>query len=218
MRNLPKGLPPQVLTECKESWERTLAENQTEHNKNRYRHHEIKAALLEETYHKCVYCESKVGHNCPGDIEHKIPKARRLDLIFDWNNMTIACNECNRRKSDYYDPECMFLDPNVDDVEKLVIHVGPFVFNVPGESRSEVTIRVLELSSFHGRKELLARKVERIELIRNLAERIAREKNPMLKQFMLEDLLEHCTVSEEFSGMIKTFIEGIPGDWANNGS
>jgi len=104
MRNLPKGPPPQVLIENKESWDRTLAVNQTEHNKNRYRHPEIKAALFSETYHKCVYCESKVGHNCPGDIEHKIPKAKRPDLIFDWNNMTIACNECNRRKLEYYDP------------------------------------------------------------------------------------------------------------------
>ena len=33
-----------------------------------------------------------------------------------WDNMTIACSECNRRKLDHYDPECVFLDSNVDDV------------------------------------------------------------------------------------------------------
>jgi hypothetical protein len=86
MRNLPKGLPPQSLTESKESWDRMLGENPSDVNKNRYRHPEIKAALLYETHHKCAYCESKIGHNCPGDIEHKIPKARRQDLIFNWNN------------------------------------------------------------------------------------------------------------------------------------
>jgi hypothetical protein len=111
----------------------------------------------------------------------------------------------------------MFLDPNVDDVENLVIHVGPIVFNVPGEPRSEVTVRMLELNKLESRKELIARKVEKLEQIRNLAERIARENNPVLKKFMLEDLSEHCAVSSEFSGMVKAFIEGIPGDWVNAG-
>jgi len=34
---------------------------------------------------------------------------------------------------------------------------------------------------------------------------------------LIEDLSEHCSVSEEFSGMVKTFVEGIPGNWANKG-
>jgi uncharacterized protein (TIGR02646 family) len=101
VRNLPKGKPPQVLIECKDAWDAKVAENATEYNKNKYRHPEIKEALLSETYHKCAYCESKMGHNCAGDIEHKIPKAKRPDLIFNWNNMTISCNECNRRKLEY---------------------------------------------------------------------------------------------------------------------
>jgi len=49
----------------------------------------------------------------------------------------------------------MFLDPNVDDVEKFVIHIGPIVFNIPGEARSEVTIRVLELTASTRERSLL---------------------------------------------------------------
>jgi uncharacterized protein (TIGR02646 family) len=207
MRNVPKLTPPQVLVDNKPAWDDAVQVNPTDTNKNRYRHADIKARLLEETSDKCVYCESKIGHNCPGDIEHKAPKGKRLDLIFDWDNLTIACNECNRRKLEYYDEACQFLDPNVDDVESLVIHMGPIVFHVPGEVRSELSIRILELDKYDGRKALIARKMELLENIRNLRERIEREQNELLRQILAEDLLARSDRSAEFSGMEKTYVE-----------
>ena len=44
---------------------------------------QIKAALMKETHDKCAYCESKVGHNCPGDAEHKIPVSHDAQRLFD---------------------------------------------------------------------------------------------------------------------------------------
>lgn len=210
MRNITKTSEPQILVDNKEQWNSDLASNPTDHNKNKYRHPEIKSALLNETHNKCVYCESKIGHNCPGDIEHKIPKSQQMDLIFVWDNMTIACTECNRRKAEYYDPSCMFLNPNTDDVENMVQHVGPLVFSRPGNRRSAVTVRILELNSMYRRKQLIGRKIERLESISNLVERIADECNPILKTFLLEDLMESCSISTEFSSMIKTYVEGLP--------
>ena len=215
MRNIKKFAEPQVLIENKGEWDAKLNTNPSEHSKNKYRHPDIKKTLLKETADKCVYCESKIGYNCPGDIEHKVPKSSRIGMIFDWNNMTIACSECNRRKGKYYDPDCMFLDPNVDDVENLVQHVGPLVFNTPGNTSGEVTVRILEINSLKGRKELIGRKWERLESTKNLVERIARESNPVLKEFLIEELNQHSEVSSEFSGMIKTYIETLPPDWTN---
>lgn len=216
MRNIAKLSEPTILTEKREEWKAALLSNPSEHNKNKYRQSEIKAHLLDETYCKCVYCESKIGHNCPGDIEHKIPKSARPDLIFEWNNMTISCNECNRRKADYYVPSCMFLDPNNDDVENLVQHVGPLVFNRPGNVRSEVTVRMLELNSLKERPSLISRKMEKLESIKNLAERIATIENTTLKSFLLEQLTESYDISSEFSGMTKTYVMGLPANWSVN--
>ena len=210
MRNIEKLPEPQVLVENKGAWKATLEENSSPYNKTRYRHADIKETLIKETHSKCVYCESKIGHNCPGDIEHKIPKSQIIDMIFEWNNMTIACNECNRRKGDYYDPNCMFLDPNTDDVENLVQHVGPMVFSKPGCQRSELTVRMLEINSINARKQLIARKIERLESVKNLVERIADEQKFELKDFLLGDLWQSCEVSSEFSGMIKAYVEGLP--------
>lgn len=132
MRNIPKIDPPALLTQNKDEWDANFLDNPSDTNKYRYRDQNIKARLKEETHTKCIYCESKIGDTTPGDIEHKLPVSRRPELLFAWDNLTIACNECNRRKRDYYDPECAFLDPNADDVESLIIHAGPFVFSIPG--------------------------------------------------------------------------------------
>jgi len=216
MRNIQKLSPPDVLAENKASWDAAVQADPANCNKNRYRHPDIKARLLEETACKCAYCESKIGHNCPGDIEHKAPKSKRLDLLFDWQNMTIACTECNRRKLVYYEPACMFLDPNADDVESMILHVGPFVFSASVNPRAEITVRLLKLDSMEGRRELIARKLERLEDIKNLIERITTETSAPLKEVLLDSLKEHCATSSEFSGMVKTFVDHtLPEGWAN---
>jgi hypothetical protein len=210
MRNIPKLGVPEVLVQKRDEWDAAVRSNPSEYNKTRYRHADIKSRLVDETGGKCVYCESKIGHNCPGDIEHKAPKSKRLDLIFDWGNLTIACNECNRRKLEYYDDACMFLDPNTDDVESMVTHVGPFVFHLPGETRSELTVRLLELDRFDGRSALVARKLESLENVRNLVDRIATASHPLLKQILSEDLEARCERSAEYSGMVKAYVEALP--------
>ncbi len=213
MRKIVKSPEPQALIDNKDSWKSTLENNPSAHNRNKYRHPDIKRALVDETYNKCVYCESKIGHNCPGDTEHKIPKSARPDLTFEWDNMTIACSECNRRKSDYYDQACMFLDPNTDNVEDLVRHLGPFVYNKPGNKRSEVTIRILELNSNTARNALIGRKIEKLESTNLLIERIAVEDNAIIKDFLHKLLSESYHISAEYSGMIKTSVESLPNNW-----
>jgi uncharacterized protein (TIGR02646 family) len=215
MRNVAKLPEPSILIEKKEEWKAALLADPSDANKNHYRHPQIKEALKAETHDKCVYCESKIGHNCPGDIEHKIPKSIRSDLTFEWDNMTMACSECNRRKGEYYTPACMFLDPNTDDVESLVLHLGTFVFNRPGNIRSEVTVRILQLDSLalEGRPKIIGRKLEKLEAIRHLVERIAATNNPTLKSFLREQLTENCEPSSEFSGMVKAYVEGLPDRW-----
>jgi hypothetical protein len=213
MRKIAKLPEPRILTEKKAEWKAALLAEPSETNRYRYRDNEIKPTLLTETSGKCVYCESKIGHNCPGDIEHKIPKSILPELSFQWDNMTIACSECNRRKSQYYDPNCMFLDPNIDDVEKMVQHLGPLIFSCPGNKRSEVTIRTLELDSANGRKALFGRKVEKLEHIRHLVERTACETNRLIKDFLLQELTESYDASSEYSGMVKAYVDGLPDSW-----
>lgn len=75
-----------------------------------YGHPDLKKALKDSQDAKCCFCEAKVVHICPGDVEHFRPK-RGYDqgdgnglqkhgyywLSYDWDNLLFCCNQCNRR-------------------------------------------------------------------------------------------------------------------------
>ena len=175
-------------------------------NKYRYRHPEIKTTLKEETGWKCVYCESKIGHNTPGDIEHKIPSSKVEHLHFTWENLTIACTECNRRKNDYYEEGEEFLDPYNDDVENEIQHYGPVLGWNNGNERAEITVKTLELDTTI-RFSLISRKIEKIEELNNVIERYVKEESTAIKALMKQKIKRMIDKKSEYSAMIKSIIE-----------
>ena len=206
MRNLVKTQEPNVLISNKVQWLQDYTCDQTNtYKKYKYRHADIKSQLKIETGFKCVYCESKIGHNTPGDIEHKIPSSKAINLHFSWDNLTIACTECNRRKNDYYEVGNEFLDPYIDDVETMLEHQGPLTYWQSSNERAEVTIRILELNSLK-RQALIERKVVKIEEFSNLLERFLSQTNQMLKKLLWKQIEEMTKSGEEYSAMLLTII------------
>jgi hypothetical protein len=206
MRHLDKLEIPESLAINAEDWLADYVADKTDSTKKyRYREKTIKSKLVAETSNKCVYCESKIGHNTPGDVEHKIPTSACEELHFTWENLTIACTECNRRKNAYYDEELPFVDPYVDDVETMFIHLGPVVAWVPGDKRAEISARTLGL---HGKARipLVLKKIEKIEETQNLIERYQSETNAVLKGLLRKALLDLADKSSEFSAMVFTHL------------
>lgn len=207
MRSLIKLNKPQILADNEVTWLSQYKSDKTNPlRKYRYRHHDIKSRLKEETGYKCIYCESKIGHNTPGEVEHKIPSSKVEDLHFTWENLTIACTECNRRKNDYYEIGMEFLDPYVDNVEDLIQHHGPVTFWQPGNPRAEISIRTLELNSYK-RTDLIARKIEKMEEVSNLYERYLSQADPVLKLILHAQIHEMRNSLSEYSGMVNDVLE-----------
>jgi len=215
MRNITKITSPQILVDRAEEWAQQFAANPNNTNRYRYRHAEIKARLVEETHGKCVYCESKIGHNTPGDTEHKVPTSVKEELRFAWENLTIGCTECNRRKNAYFSGEKPFLDPYLVDVEARLDHFGPIVIWRAGDQAAEITVRILELHN-DVRWPLLCRKIEKISEINDLIARI-QSTNGDLKEVLRKDLERRTEISEEYSAMVKSLLgrggaqEAVPG-------
>lgn len=202
MRRIIKQDEPTILAENLEAWtEAYLADKSNKTKKFRYRHPDIKGALREETADKCVYCESKIGHNTPGDVEHMTPSSVEDRLHFVWSNLTIACTECNRRKNDYFDEQKPFLNPYVDAVEDRLVHHGPVVGWAPGDDVAEVTVRTLQLNDW-ARRTLIGRKVEKIEELNNVVARQA-SANPMIRELMTLQIAKMKRADAEYSGMIQ---------------
>ena len=211
MRRLAKAAIPQVLEDNRDTWTAEyLAESRNPTKRYRYRHPEIKGRLRDETGDKCVYCESKVGHNTPGDVEHKIPSSIDPELHFSWNNLTIACTECNRRKNDYYAPETPFLDPYVDDVEVRVVHHGPVVGWTVGDDCAEVTVRTLELHD-GSRLQLLRRKIEKISEVNDVLARRVSAQSEALRQLLSEQIQSMQAKDAEYSAMVRSVCERADG-------
>ncbi len=207
MRKLSKLDEPELLKNKKEEWKQKVAEEGSDYYKIKYREPDIKEVLVRETSNKCVYCESKIGHNTPGDIEHKIPVSIKEESRFEWANLTIACTECNRRKNDYYDKEKPFIDPYLDDVENILIHLGPLVLHKAGEELAEISVKILQLSDIEKRKELFARKVEKIKSVSNLIDRIIKVNSEPLRKLLIQELYGMSNVDQEYSAMVKAFIK-----------
>ena len=207
MRNIEKLATPEVLSANHEEWTAAYVADKTSTTKKyRYRPPQIKTTLKEETGWKCVYCESKIGHNTPGDIEHKIPSSKAVHLHFAWENLTIACTECNRRKNDYYKVGEEFLDPYNEDVEHSIQHYGPVLGWSNGNERAEITVKTLELDTVV-RFALISRKIEKIEELNNVIERYVKEESVTIKTLMKQKIKRMLDKTAEYSGMIKSIIK-----------
>ena len=207
MRSLTKFPEPEVLATNAADWLTAyLADPDSNTKRYRYRHSDIKTVLRDETGWKCVYCESYIGHNTPGDIEHKVPTSHDPNLHFTWDNLTIACTECNRRKNDFYDENSGFLDPYSDLVEEMTLHVGPLLFWKPGETRAELALRLLQLHNMD-RAQLVQSKIDTLEKARAIADLIAAEPDPLLRSLRLNELQRMQGVTAEYSACVRTFVE-----------
>jgi len=72
-------------------------------NVDRYNSKTVVKALFEMQHGKCCYCEQEIpeaGHLKA--VEHFKPKSIFISLRNDWNNLLLACSQCNGKKSDKF--------------------------------------------------------------------------------------------------------------------
>ncbi|MFD4819519.1 HNH endonuclease [Peribacillus butanolivorans] len=213
MIKLEKKDEPEVLVSNKNVWTNeylSLLNAGSEISatvKGRYRHKDIKAQIFKETNNKCAYCESIVSHVCPGDIEHILPKKKRPEMIFEWSNLTLSCEECNRpRKRDYYNPKDPLLNPYIDNPEEHLKAIGPLIDTRDGSRKGDITTRMLGLNE---RKELLDRRIDRLKKIFLLKSLWEKESNPDLKEAYKEDLLKEADPEKEYRMIVKQYLLDI---------
>jgi 5-methylcytosine-specific restriction endonuclease McrA len=213
MIRLEKGPAPQVIVDQGAEWTARwvdFVQNGAEisdTDKSRYRHPDIKAAAIAETFDKCAYCESKVTHTYYGDIEHILPKARRPDLFVSWPNLTLACKVCNTKKGDYYSEALPLLNPYDDDPSEHLRFHGPIVLHVPGSERGEVTVFRLNLA----RTSLIERRAERIASLKRLIDRWAAAAPGPVKELLLEAIQMELSAEKEYSAALQAFAKDHAG-------
>lgn len=217
MRKIRKLKKPQILVINATKWTQEycscLSAGQKPSDKiaTRYQDSTIKTTLEQETHEKCVHCESKIKHISYGDIEHILPKNKdaRPDLYVEWDNLTLACEQCNRSgKRVYYNPQLPLINPYVDNPENHFNDIGPLIMPIPGDDRAYVTRNVLKLN----RAPLVERRTERIISVEALLNSWTKEQNAIVKDILEQQLHNEYAEEKEFSSTIKSYLKanGFP--------
>lgn len=209
---------PEILAANAAAWTLTLKEKRaagveaTQTELSRYRHPSIKAALLRETHGKCAYCESKIDHIAYGDIEHISPKSLDTERIFEWGNLTLACDICNTNKGSNFPFGQGLIDPYIKTPSEHFRIVGPAIFGNPGNDDARLTEATLKLN----RASLLERRQQKINSLREYVEVIAKAPE-RLKSVLLEDLQAEISSEQEFSAIARDYLKPYL-TWPTRGS
>jgi hypothetical protein len=201
MRKLTKGEVPTVLVNNATAW--TVEFVRDPSGFSRYRHNEVREALLKETFGKCAYCEARIRDVSPVHVEHIIPKSKRNDLVVSWDNLTIACPNCNTHKGDYYDVAQPLLHPYVDDPRLHLIFAGSLVFAAAASRLGERTINRLGLRR---RVDLNQSREKRLEGINSLF-MLWVEATGSDRDMYAELILAEIGPDQEFSEACRAFLE-----------
>ena len=168
-----------------------------------YKHPENKDALINASYSKCMYCESKITHVYFGDIEHIKPKTKYPNLKFEWSNLGFVCAKCNNAKSDQYNETTPYINPYEEDPNNFVFAFGALLKNKQGSERGELTIADITLN----RPDLIEKRQTNLELINKTVDACMRTKNETLKNTALEAIKKECGEDKEYSLFVKTLLQ-----------
>jgi len=174
-----------------------------------YKEKTNKKALMESSFGKCMYCESKLLHIDYGDVEHIKPKRIFPQQKYDWGNLGFACVKCNREnKKDKYDPS--FIDPYKEDPEEYIRAAVGIIISKNGNQRGQITIDIVGLN----RPDLLEKRYTDLMKLQRLIERYNSLHNIVQKEALKEQIEEEVKVDKEYSLSRKALVEA---NGVNNG-
>jgi len=170
-----------------------------------YRHPDIKKAVKEDSFEKCIYCESKISHVYFGDVEHMKPKSKFPELEFSWDNLGYVCAQCNNAKRDKWDDQYPFINPYNDDPINFLCAAGHFIYHLAGNKRGEITEKGIDLN----RAELIEMRKERIDSLRTLVDKYSNEVSPVLKGILLKELNKELARDKPYSICANSIFQQI---------
>lgn len=108
---------PAILAEKKAEWQtkydaKRATNKAARPDSNKYAHRQVKETLEAMSHHKCFYCEG-AGKEGAGKltVDHHIEVAERADLAFTWENLYLACDDCQAKMPNTSIPVTRCVDP-----------------------------------------------------------------------------------------------------------
>ena len=131
----------------------------------------------------CAYCEGSYEGTSYPQIEHFKPKSLYPELMFDYNNMNLACQICNMTKLDKYNEK--LINPTEDEPDEHLKYKAYMICAL--DERGKTTIDMLNLNSEErtGKREEDYNKInDRLQLINKWIERMDEENEKITQSFI----------------------------------
>ncbi len=154
----------------------------------------------------CAYCEGICESTSYLEIEHFRPKSIYPKLMFDYNNMNISCEKCNKKKKEKFDER--LINPTVDNPQEHLKFETYLL--VPIDERGMITIDIFDINNssrtikkeegyetINNSLKLLKSKLDKIDEKNELAIEILRGWITSVIQeveVMFEEGFEYCTM------------------------
>ena len=145
---------PAILRDKQAEWQEKYEEKLEENPKARpdnskYAHKDIKDTLYAMSYGKCFYCETKLsGGN--KEVDHFIEVSIDHSKAYEWENLYLACSNCNDKLDHETIPVSEALDPCRDSDEEIqqnITYVDELISAVPGSQKGLNTIKKFKLNT-----------------------------------------------------------------------
>lgn len=154
MRHIERLPVPAVLKEKQAEWQekydaKLAADPHVRPDSNKYAHKEIKDTLYAMSYGKCFYCETKLsGGN--KEVDHFVEVAIDHSKAYDWENLYLACSNCNDKIDHAKIPVTEALDPCRDsdeEIQRNITYVDELICAVAGSQKGLNTIKKFKLNT-----------------------------------------------------------------------
>jgi 5-methylcytosine-specific restriction endonuclease McrA len=111
MRHIDRLSIPEVISKNYINWTKIFLESgKARPSNNQYAHKEIIASLNTMSSYKCFYCE-RILKGGSKEVDHYIEVSECKHLSFFWQNLYLACDNCNDKFSNKTIPAASTLDP-----------------------------------------------------------------------------------------------------------
>lgn len=119
MKNVRRRDTPLSISRNAVRWRRELDAQMREHGRlgvprqffdNRYKKDDIRQALEVMYNNRCCYCEADIDPVAFKNIEHRAPINLFPEQALEWDNLHLACPQCNGAKSDKWNDNAPILD------------------------------------------------------------------------------------------------------------
>ena len=144
------------------------------------------------SFHKCFYCERKLK-SVPKEIDHFIEVAERKDLAYDWDNMYLACDNCNNKSPNSSIPVTEALDPCRNSDGDIREHLTFEDEIIRAKNDSELGWRTIQKYKFD---------TNQIDLVRL---RALQRFWKLLDQIRVNTITENRSMSEREKEMLSSF-------------